>query len=314
MYPVDSPPIVDRRLLERFERELDPQHPERSRIPARVLGFGEISSIFAIDAIPEVAFKRLPIFQTVSEGEAYAHMFHTYCRHLAAAGLSLPGQAAAAIPSAGAGAALYIAQRRLPERAFGHHLIHREDPGRIHDLIRAIVIAIGRVWSFNAAHRPHLELALDGQLSNWARHPHAGDDDLVYIDTSTPLFRVDGREQLDPEKLLQSAPAALRWILRRFFLADVMNRYYDRRAVLIDLLANLHKEQRPELIASLAQTVNRWAAPLERPITPPEVHRYYRSDRTIWTLFLAFRRLDRWLTRNLYRRRYEFILPGPIKR
>ncbi|MCR4438213.1 MAG: hypothetical protein QHJ34_04120 [bacterium] len=39
---------VDAELLQRFERGLDPRVPERSAIPARVLGFGEISTVFAI--------------------------------------------------------------------------------------------------------------------------------------------------------------------------------------------------------------------------------------------------------------------------
>ena len=92
-----------------------------------------------------------------------------------------------------------------------------------------------------------------------------------------------------------------------------MNRYNMHREVLIDLVANLHKEQRPDLIAPVTAAINARAG-LAQPIAVAEVERYYRSDRVIWTLFLAFRRLDRWLARHLFRRRYEFILPGPIKR
>ena len=93
-----------------------------------------------------------------------------------------------------------------------------------------------------------------------------------------------------------------------------MNRYYVHRDVLIDLIANLFKEQRPDLIAPAADVINRCSTVLTQPIALAEVDRYYRSDRVIWSLFLAFRKLDRWLTRNLFRRRYEFILPGTIKR
>ena len=85
---------VDREFLERFETGLDPQHPETSRIPARILGYGEISSIFAIEGMPAVAFKRMPIFSTVPEAESYAAMFHTYSRHLTEAGLTLPARQA----------------------------------------------------------------------------------------------------------------------------------------------------------------------------------------------------------------------------
>ncbi len=41
---------VDVELLKEFERGLDPAHPEQSKIPARVLGYGEISTIFEIQA------------------------------------------------------------------------------------------------------------------------------------------------------------------------------------------------------------------------------------------------------------------------
>jgi hypothetical protein len=34
----------------------------------------------------------------------------------------------------------------------------------------------------------------------------------------------------------------------------------------------------------------------------------------LWRLFLAFRRIDRWLKTRLLRRRYGFILPGRIQR
>ena len=311
---LEHPLPVDLEFLERFEAGLDPQHPETSRIPARILGYGEISSIFAIEGMENVAFKRMPIFSTVPEAETYAENFHSYSRHLVDAGLNLPGQATAVVPSSDGVVVLYIAQRQLPDRQFGHRLIHTGDREAVLSLIREIVAQIDGVWAFNATRKPQLELALDGQLSNWACTPDSSPGRLFYIDTSTPLFRIDGREQLDPEKLLKSAPGALRWILRRFFLDDVMNRYYSHRDVVIDLIANLYKEQRPDLIVPVTATVNACSAVLERPIKPETVDRYYRSDRVIWSLFLAFRRMDRWLCRNLFRRRYEFILPGSIKR
>jgi hypothetical protein len=305
---------VDKDFLARFEQGLDPQHPEASPIPARILGFGEISSIFCIQNIAGIAFKRLPIFKTIEEAEAYADMFRHYSRLLGEAGLRLPGQATAAVPSAAGGAALYIAQQRLPDGDFAHHRIQRERREVILSMIRKIAALIDGIWTFNAARHPHLEIALDGQLSNWACPANATDDRILYIDTSTPLFRIEGLEQLDPEKLLKSAPAPLRWILRRFFLGDVMKRYYVHRDVLIDLIANLHKEQRPDLIAPVTDAINMCSEVLTQPIAVAEVYRYYHSDRVIWSLFLAFRRMDRWLAHNLFRRRYEFILPGPIKR
>lgn len=43
---------VDARLLEEFERQLDLRFPERSGIPARVLGYGEISTVLEVGLEP----------------------------------------------------------------------------------------------------------------------------------------------------------------------------------------------------------------------------------------------------------------------
>lgn len=50
-------------LLKEFETGLDPSHPESSKIPAKVLGYGEISTVFAIKGEPKLACKRMPIFR-----------------------------------------------------------------------------------------------------------------------------------------------------------------------------------------------------------------------------------------------------------
>ena len=137
---------------------------------------------------------------------------------------------------------------------------------------------------------------------------------MYYIDTSTPLYRKQGKEQLDPELFLRSAPSFVRWIIRLLFLKDVMNRYYVPRMVYTDLAANLYKEQRPDLIPLTIDIINCYIPDAQPPLTAKEVERYYREDKFIWTLFQALRRLDCWLTTRLLRKRYEFILPGKIRR
>jgi hypothetical protein len=138
------------------------------------------------------------------------------------------------------------------------------------------------------------------------------------MDTSTPLYRIDGAEQLDPELFLRSAPSFLRWVLRLFFLDDVVNRYYDFRLVVIDLLGNLHKEGAAEMIPALVAAANRFLAEQMpdmalQPITEKEVDDYYREDAFIWRLYLGMRRLDRWLHRAM-EKHYPYILPGKIER
>jgi len=210
-------------------------------------------------------------------------------------------------------AAFYIAQQKLPDANFGHKLIHHLDAGASLDLIEHAVREIVKIWQFNSTNRPAIELAIDGQLSNWVRDPE-NSQSLYYIDTSTPLFCKQGLEQQNPELLLKSAPGFLRWIIRRFFLQDVMIRYYIPRLVFMDLIANLHKEQKPDLIEPAIERVNAQLPRDQSPLTKTEVDKYYREDKIIWIVFLGLRRLDRFFTRRLLRKRYEFILPGKIKR
>ncbi len=300
---------IDLELLERFEQSLNPAHPEASPIPLEVLGFGEISSIFRIGADRRVAYKRMPLFRNVAAAEAYVARFREYSGLLAEAGLRLPEQGTAIVRVRSEPVVCYIAQQQLPAEGFGHRLIHRLPAERVRSLLRAVAGEIRKVFRFNQARLPVVEIALDGQLSNWVHREGAAG--LVYIDTGTPLFRKEGIEQLDPELFLQSAPSFLRWIIRWLFLADVMNRYYDQRQVCLDLVANLHKEQRPDLVPAALESVNELLAD---PLSAAEVDRYYRQDRLIWTLFLAFRRIDRGIRTRLLRKRYEFILPGRIRR
>jgi hypothetical protein len=40
---------IDAGLLEGFEAGLDPQNPDLSKIPAKIIGYGEMSTIFVIN-------------------------------------------------------------------------------------------------------------------------------------------------------------------------------------------------------------------------------------------------------------------------
>ncbi len=70
----------------------------------------------------------------------------------------------------------------------------------------------------------------------------------------------------------------------------------------------------PELIPDVIRCINRHLPPDQQPLSMEEVKKYYKEDKLIWTLFLAFRRIDRWMTTKLFRGRYEFLLPGRIER
>jgi hypothetical protein len=305
--------MLSRELLYEFEKGLNPQKPAESKIPARIVGYGEISAIFEIEADKHHVYKRLPLFDSPAAARRYRQMYLEYCSLLVKAGLCLPNHDTRIVAVPSRPAALYIAQNKLPDANFGHKLIHHLDNDSSLELIEQAIREIVKIWNFNSANKPDIELAIDGQLSNWVRDSE-NNHTLCYIDTSTPLFRKQGVEQQNPELLLKSAPGFLRWIIRLFFLQDVMTRYYIPRLVFMDLVANLHKEQKPELIEPALEHANLHLPPGQTPLTKTEVDKYYKEDKLIWVVFLGLRRLDRFFTSRLLRKRYEFILPGKIKR
>src|SRR5207249_48213 len=156
-------------------------------------------------------------------------------------------------------------------------------------LVRRVLRELRKVWDYNGRQN-HITVAIDGQLSNWAidgfdgGHPSLEDSvSLLYVDTSTPIYRIEGQEQLDPELFLRNAPSFLVWLIRRLFLKDVLDRYYDFRRVVVDLIANLYKEQRPDLIPGVIREANAFLAaealnPPAGPISEKEVRAYYQED------------------------------------
>ena len=301
--------LTDNQLYE-FEAGLIPTAIEQSKVPAEVIGYGEISTVFKIQGDDQNAYKRLPLFDKKQIAEDYAKIYHSYCDYLKEIGLNLPNDKTMIIAQEDRPVVLYIVQEKHNPERFAHKLIKSYDEQQFTVLIDKICTEIEKVWQFNLENIPRKEIAIDGQLSNWIL---TEDDKIFYIDTSTPIFKLDEVEQLNPDLILKTAPSFLRWILRLFFLKDVMGRYYDNRQVYMDLIANLYKEQRADLIQTTITTANKYLKD-DKLIELKEVEKYYIGDKIIWTLFLAFRRFDRWLTSKVLRRRYDFILPGKIRR
>jgi len=319
---------IDLALLEEFERHLDPRRPEESEIPARVLGYGEISTVFEIgtDEQKDIAYKRMPIFENNEELVEYEKIFREYIRLLnEEVELELPPYDYTSLTSDTGRLVMFLAQKKLVAESVGNKAMHLLPPEETMRLARQIFRELKKVWLFNKEQDKY-EIGIDGQISNWSikgfvpDNPRLPDEiELVYFDTSTPLFRVDGVEQLDPELFLRSAPSFMVWLVRWLFLEDVMTRYYDFRLVAIDLVGNFYKEQLPEMIPELVDMANDFfTGEAEElgiaPITIKDVKSYYREDALIWTLYLSMRKFDRFLRTKILRKEYPYILPGKIKR
>jgi hypothetical protein len=270
-----------------------------------VLGYGEITSVLAWPtAHGPWACKRLRVFESPERVEAYRARFGEYVAALDARGVVVQDSRLELVPAATGGFTVYIVQPMIEPSALGPAVLraatHQDGRALLARLVDRIVAVSSPTVGF------------DAQLSNWA----LVDGELVYFDVSTPLLRDEhGADLLDTELFVESLPAFLRPIVRRLFVASILDQFFSSRAIALDVIANLYKEGLGPWVPVAIDVANdRVAGDGVRPITIDEAQRYYRRDARLWGMLQAMRRLDRAWQRGLRRRPYTFLLPGRINR
>jgi hypothetical protein len=318
---------INLELLKVLERSINTIQPEKGKIPIKILGFGEISLVFEILNDPQhLAYKRIPIFDTEKQVKRHIWAYNAYCQILdKEVGLNLPSYGVAWFKDDNGTIQFYCIQEKITVDSVANKVIHQITDDEIYILVTLILREMKKVWSYSRKN-PKIDLGLDGQISNFAvmnydvKNPKIDlNTKLYYFDTSTPMIRISGAEAMEAVLFLKSAPSFLRWLLKALFLEETVSRYYDWRKVAIDLIANFYKEQKPKLIPKLIKLVNKFfveEAP-EFDITPimlEEVKKYYKSDKNMWEIFQNVRRFDRYLKTKIFKKKYEFYLPGKIER
>lgn len=265
-----------------------------------MLGYGEISCVVAWGSRgTRFACKRLPTFPSVEHADRYEALFVEYLATLRARGVD-PVESTLQRANVERGVALWCIQPMLqPANLLPNWLREAPPDDAIAMLTKTAKIALGCVQP---------TLGLDAQASNWV----VLDGELRYLDVTTPMLRnAQGEERLDLEVFIASLPWVMRPFVRRFMLRGILDKYYDGRGVVLDLLGNLLKERLDPLLPDAITQVNPL---LDRPFTEEEVRKYYKHDASDWALLQRLRRLDRGWQRNVRRRTYPFLLPGRIER
>jgi len=271
--------------------------------------------------MPGIAFKRMPPFDSNDQIKNYKTALDRYhCLLTDHCQIPVSQYGFYEVSNRFGEEILYVAQPLLPTTSIGNFILKNGGVSEMEVMVSRVTHHLLSVWQWNQDHKPHESIALDGQISNWSfQFTDNNDCHVVYFDITTPMFRIDGKDQLDTEIFLKSCPAMLVWLVRWQFLQEVLDRYYDTRSVLIDLVANFHKEGRADLIENAVSLINRkidenGLIDQIQPLTRSEIDAYYKNDAFIWSLFLALRRMDRAIKTKILRKRYNFILPGKIKR
>jgi hypothetical protein len=292
--------LVDLAPLERMvEHALD----TRDQHALHVLGYGEITSVLAWpDADGPWACKRMPGFDSPERFEAFRSSFDTYVNALQRAGITVPESRIEALPSVDGRLTAYVVQPVLPADALAPEVLRRAPEA---DGLALIDSVIDRVLAVASP-----TVGLDAQISNWARV----DGELVYFDLTTPLLRDEhGRDLLDTELIVASLPAPMRPLVRRFLVRSILDQFFDSRAIVLDLAANLFKERLGNWVPTVVTVANERLRP-DPPLTTDEARRYYRRDMRVWGFLQTARRADRIWQQRLRRRHYRYLLPGRIDR
>jgi len=308
-------------ILQRFEAQLDPVQPTAGANGVAIVGYGEVSTVISLTALPGWVCKRMAGFGDAAAVERYLAVVERYIGLLETLGLRVAATVPVPVHTPASGHVVYLLQPRLDPGGLGNHLLRTADDAVLLAAVDQVLAHVHTVLLANRVPRDGRTVTVDAQLSNWhfpIRDGTVGAPTL--IDVGTPFMRRNGVDEIDIALFLAPVPAFMRPLYRRARLVEsYIDDYFHAPKLLADLLGNFHKEGRPDRIDAVVAHVNRWlagpGADLDaRPITRERVDRYYRKDAQLLELFLKVRRLDRFVRTRLLRQRYNFILPGPIRR
>jgi uncharacterized protein DUF6206 len=310
--------VNDADRLAAFEAELDPARPEATP-GVEIVGTGEVSAVFALAALPGLLCKRMAGFRDAADAAHYVSVVERYLALLAAGGVRVVATDVVPVERRGRPPVVYLLQRRLGSTGLGHQLLRDADDATLATCIDAVLACIGRLLHANRARSDGRAVTVDAQLSNWHFDPVPGGAPVL-IDVGTPFMRADGVDEIGVDLFLAPVPPGIRAIYRRARAVEqYLDAFFEPRSLLVDAVANFHKEGRPDRIPLALERVNRWLADDVadlggRPIAREDVDRYYRRDAQTLELYLRARRLDRFVRTRLLRQRYDFVLPGAIRR
>lgn len=299
-----------KRILEEFESGVNFENPEKSKTPFEILGYGEISVVISIKGLENFVLKRLPIFRNYDECLYYKSIFDEYGAILKEkVNLKIPEQFGVIVVSREP--VFYSVQERLPKDWLCQQIFNSIDLSEVQKFTDGIISEVYKVCNFNSLEEKY-KIGIDGQLSNWAlengkeglKHKKTN---FIYLDTSTPLIKENGIEKIPADNFLMSIPPILKFFVKKLFLKEVLERYYDCKSVILDFSSNLMNEKNTENVKNALKLISE-----KYGINFQEIISYHKRDYIIWRTFLTSRKIHRFILKKVLHREYRFLLPPEI--
>ena len=307
-------------LLLALERELDPVAPAANRFGVEIVDYGEVSALIALAELPGRVLKRMSGFAEGETAAAYASAVERYIALLEADGVPVVPTEVVSVAPAPDRHVVYLVQTRVPAGRLGQGILRRGTDDELCTLIGQVLEHVRRVLGRNGGRADGRSIAIDAQLSNWYWPETAGARPTL-LDVGTPFMLLDGRLEIGTDLFLRAYLAPLRWWLRRERAVErYIDDYFHLDLVVLDMLGNFFKEGAAQRLPAALRFVNEWihgpagAVSIGRAIDADAVRAYYAKDASTLETSLRARRFTRLVTTTVLRRRYDFILPGRIRR
>lgn len=254
-----------------------------------IVGFGEFS--VAIGLGDHIA-KRMPTF-SATEFDAYKTTVDSYIEYLRGAGVPVTPTTAAPVLRPDGRVVGYLVQPRRSKQSVGGPLLRAETPVVDHPLLTQIGQHVIAACSAT--------MGIDAQVTNWALI----DRKAELLDVGTPIWVESGKKtKMDMAPFLQMIPAPTRWIVGKA-MTDLMTRFLDPAAVLVDAVAGLIREGLDDWVDVAAAT---WSDQLGAPVTVHAARANLKEDlRILPALKMAQRAQRRFV--ELRGGRYDFFIP-----
>lgn len=287
-------PMLSPAELDALDRSVRRMLATGRREGVEIIGAGELTCVVDWKGF---ACKRLPPFDAPGRLDAYARLLDQYVGELRRAGIAVVETAAQSVEAEGAHVA-YIVQRRVPAGTLLPTVLR---PLPAEEAAGFLLPILDHVDACVAA-----GIGIDAQLSNWS----VRDGRPLLLDVTTPMLRdAQGRDLLDTEVFVVMLPVLLRGIVRRFLVGDILEKNFDHRRILLDLVGNLPNYGLGHLTDASLPLVN---ARLEKPLTLADVLRYRREEWWTWRLIRRSLEAEQFWRRRILRRQNLNLLPSQL--
>jgi hypothetical protein len=260
-----------------------------------IIGAGEITCVLAWRGH---ACKRLPPFADPARLAAYQQLLAEYIDRLRGAGVT-PLETAVRTLVRGERHVAYLVQPRIASEACLPAWMRRAPQP---DAIAMAGRVMDAVLACNTAN-----VGIDANLSNWL----VEQGQPVYLDVSTPMLRdASGRHRLDTEIFVATLPALVRAPVRKYFVNDLLDRYFVPRNVFENLLGDLPNSKLDGLTEALLAQAN---TRIDQPLTMKQIDAYRREDRLTWKAIRQLLKLEQFWRSTVMRSPYPHLLPSQFK-